>query len=159
MNLSPEIAQFAGKFIRLAAIEIRFNNKKKYWKSVTQYCNLLGLTSPPDPNPNNVKLTYPYEIGKGDQRMQLLFALRDKEPGGNKNQTILYWEVPDGELDAIHVAICAQSADPDYNYREKEPPHDDQALNESKAVTRRSVIEDPNGNLFGLIANPPVPFQ
>jgi hypothetical protein len=113
MNPNTNSAQFIGKFKRLAALEIRFIKKKKLWKVVNQYCDLLGLTPRPDPDWHNVQPSYSYKIGQGSQAMQLLFVLRDDGSNIKKNRTILYWEVPAGELDAIHSELCAPTTDPD----------------------------------------------
>lgn len=143
----------AGKFIRLAFIEIRFGKEKHYLRVVNMYCQLLNLT--PLPDPKDVRQSYSYEIGQGDQAMELLFVWKDDGSINKKNRTVLYWEVASGEIVAIDRELRSL---PDFT--SIAPVTTTTAIvGGVKRETQRSIIEDSSGNLFGPIGNPPFPFM
>ena len=74
-------------------------------------------------------------------------------PDGERNQTILYWQV-DGnakDLDALHNELTKPGA----AYHEIASPADDNLG--AEWTSRRSVLADGNGSEFGLVVNPPFP--
>ncbi|RZL08161.1 MAG: hypothetical protein EOO62_15850 [Hymenobacter sp.] len=149
MNPAPDPAQLAAKFLRLASIELRFARKNKYLDVVNLYCQQLGLT--PLPDPQDVQPFYAYKIGKGNQAMELRFALKNSDDDKKKNRTIMYWEVPTGEIVTTTTALRSLT-----DYALFEPVTS--SPNGIKPDSQRSIIEDPSGNLLGLIGNPPFPL-
>jgi hypothetical protein len=155
MNQSLEsgdtlLPQVTGKFMRLAAIDLRFTKEKEYLAVINLYCDLLGLS--PRPDPQHLLPSYAYPIGKDLQAMELRFMLK-KGGGGSvkKNRTILYWDVAESDFDTINTEIVNLP-----NYTQVEPPTVDPLV--TTGQTMRSIIEDPSGNLFGPITNPPYPL-
>ena len=126
---------------RAASIELRFMGKEGVANSVGLYSDLIaGVRAPNSTRP-------PVSMRLGDMQ-----ELRFVEAADYSNCTVVYWAVAadsePGLLAACEVlqSIGCHMLEPPY-YRPDQPK------------TACCLMQDPGGNLFGLIINPPYPFM
>ena len=126
---------------RAASIELRFMNKDEVANSVGLYSGLIvGIEAPNSTTP-------PVSMNLGDVQ-----ELRFVEAAAYSNCTVIYWQVTVDSEDAIRAACEALEGEgcktvEGIHYRPDQPK------------TACCLMQDPGGNLFGLIINPPVPFM
>ena len=132
---------FAALVTRAASLELRFINKSEFAKSLTIYADLIEGVNKPSSN------TPPISMRLGNVQ-----ELRLVETAANSNCTVIYWAVLDNSDQGIQAACKALEAN---GCKTLEPIHS----RPDQPGTECCLMHDPGGNLFGLIINPPVPFQ
>ena len=126
---------------RAASIELRFISKNGVANSVGLYSDLIvGVEAPNSTTP-------PVSMRLGDMQ-----ELRFVEAAAYSNCTVIYWQVTVNSEDAIRAACEALEGEGcktvvGIHHRPDQPE------------TVCCLMQDPGGNLFGLIINPPYPFM
>ena len=126
---------------RAASIELRFTSKNEVANSVGLYSDLIMGVEAPN------SITPPISMRLGDMQ-----KLRFVEAAVYSNCTVTYWQVTVDSEDAIRAACEALEGEgcktvEGIHYRPDQPK------------TACCLMQDPGGNLFGLIINPPYPFM
>ena len=125
---------------RAASIELRFISKNGVANSVGFYSDLIAGVEAPN------SITPPVSMRLGDMQ-----ELRFVEAAACSNCTAIYWQVTVDSEDAIRAACEVLEGEGcktvvGIHHRPDQPK------------TLCCLMQDPGGNLFGLIINPPYPL-
>ena len=125
---------------RAASIELRFISKNEVANSLGLYSDVIVGVEAPN------SITPPISMRLGDMQ-----ELRFVEAAAYSNCTVIYWQVTVNSEDAIRAACKALEGAgcetvEGIHHRPDQPK------------TLCCLMQDPGGNLFGLIINPPYPL-
>lgn len=125
---------------RAASIELRFTGKGEIADSLKIYPEFVeGLGRPNSTKP-------PVSMRLGDMQ-----ELRFVEAASNSSCTVIYWEL----IEDTNEGILAACKDLEANgCKTVEAIH----FRPDQPETACCLMQDPGGNLFGLIINPPYPL-
>ncbi|GAA3992328.1 hypothetical protein [Hymenobacter antarcticus] len=142
MKNQTEVSRlFAALVTRAASLELRFTSKDKVANSLKIYSDFIEGVGKPNSS------TPPVSMRLGDVQ-----ELRLVEAAANSSCTVIYWAVLDNSDQGIQAA-CKVLEDNGCKTLEAIHSRPDQP------ETECCLMQDPSGNLFGLIINPPVPLQ
>ena len=127
---------------RPASIELRFSSLAKCEEAVKFYLSKLGLGAVPNP------ISLPFSMNvHDDQELVFIVATTDTDC------SVIYWELPaTADIDSVYDDLNSN-----HGCTGKKRPHRRPNLPHDKPNTKRSLQKSSDGNLFGLIINPPYP--
>ena len=141
MKNQPNASRILAALVsRAASLELRFVGKDVLTKFLAMYPGFISGFA----NPN--LSTPPVSMRLGDVQ-----ELRFVEAGAYSSCTVIYWAVLHNSAEGIRAACqtleanCCQTVEAVHS-RPDQPE------------TACCLMQDPGGNLFGLIINPPVPW-
>ena len=141
MEMHTEVPpQLVALVSRAASIELRFSTEAKSTDTLSIYTDMVqGLGKPISTKP-------PVSLRLG-QEQELRFVVA----AAYTNCTVIYWSVVDNSSKGISEA-CAALESKGCTVVEKIHIRPDQP------TTECCLLQDPAGNLFGVIINPPYPL-
>ena len=140
MNDQADITDTLGALVtRVASIELRFSSRGRAINSVGLYSDIIAGVEAPD------SMVPPVSMRLGNVQ-----ELRFVEAAANSDCTVVYWAVAvDSEPGLLAACEVLKST----GCHMLEPPY----YRPDQPKTACCLLQNPGGNVFGLIINPPVP--